>query len=146
MKIDEESKYDIGDWIESIHREKGQITDIRYNSFRGFLYSITTINNKSVDYTNEHIKRIISNSEIPKGESKVQVGDIIELENVKYLILEEGTHITDISDMFDRTPSYSSVYILRLQNMETKEITKYKPNSTERFIIVGHKEKIITWK
>ncbi len=146
MKIDEESKYDIGDWIESIHGEKGQITDIRYNSFIGFQYSVTTINNKSVDYTNEHIRRIISNSEIPKGESKVRVGDIIELESVKYLILEEGTHETNISDMFDRIPSYSSVYVLRLQNMETKNITEYKPKSTERFIIVGHKEKIVTWK
>ncbi len=146
MKIDEESKYDIGDWIESIHGEKGQITDIRYDSFIGFQYSITTINNKSVDYTNEHIKRIISNSEIPKGESKVKIGDIIELESIKYLVLEEGTLRTDTSDMFARTPTYSSVYILQLQNMETKEVTKYKPKSTERFIIIGHKEKIVTWK
>ena len=48
--------------------------------------------------------------------------------------------------MFTRTPSYSSVYIIVLKSMETEEITKYTPSSTERFIIVGHKEKIVTWK
>ena len=147
MKIDEESKYNIGDWIESIHGEKGIIEDIEYTTYTGFKYSIVTTMKKFVIYTNTHIKRLITNKEeIPKGESKVHVGDIIKLGSIKYLILEEETHTTNISDMFDRTPTYSSVYILQLQNMETKAITKYKPNSTERFIIVGHKEKVVTWK
>ncbi len=147
MIINVESKYNIGDWIESIHGEKGIIEDIEYTTYTGFKYSIVTTMKKFVIYTNKHIKRLITNKEeIPKGESKVQIGDIIELESMEYLVLEEEMHTTNISDMFDRIPTYSSVYILQLQNMETKEVTKYKPNYTERFIIVGHKEKIITWK